>query len=46
MVEFFEYNKVVVYSDGFYHVMKKAVFGAMLGFVLIPIAIIRTIFKF
>ena len=41
----FEYNKTVIYADGFYYYMKKIVLGAMLGFLLIPAAIIRSIFK-
>lgn len=38
-------NKVVIYSDGFQFFMKKLAYALILGWALIPIAIIKTIFS-
>lgn len=41
----FEYNKVIIYSNGFNYRVKKFLLGTALGVVLIPIAIIRALLK-
>lgn len=41
----FEYNKVIIYTDGLYYRMRKFILGAAAGFILIPVAIIRTVLK-
>lgn len=38
-------NKVVIYSDGFALFEKKLVYAVFLGWILIPIAIIKKIFQ-
>ena len=36
-------NKVVFYSSGLYHFMKKFLLGIGLGWILIPVAVIKKI---
>lgn len=37
-------NKVYIYSDSFYHFGRKLIFSLFLGWILIPIALLMSIF--